>query len=84
MRSEIALPFIENDVNLPNNRAYTFNRMVKLEQRFKKDQMLKNNYNFMGELLDNGHAVITDSEDNVSSGKVWYQSHFGSMNRLFD
>ena len=51
--------------------------MVKLEQHFKKDQMLKNKYfNFMGELLDNGHMVIADSEDNVPSGKVWYQSHF--------
>ena len=30
----------------------------------------------MGELLDNGHVVIADSEDDVPSGKVWYQSHF--------
>ena len=30
----------------------------------------------MGELLDNGHAAIANSEDNVPSGKVWYQSHF--------
>ena len=35
-RYEIALPFKEKDVNLPNNRSYAMNRMIKLEQRLKK------------------------------------------------
>ena len=51
--------------------------MIKLEQRFKKDDIFKNNYfNFMAELLDNGHAVNVDLANDVPSGKVWNQSHF--------
>ena len=51
--------------------------MIKLEQRFKKDDVLRNNYfNFMGKSLNNGHAVIVNPAEEVPSGKVWYQSHF--------
>ena len=42
-RYEIEHPFKEKNVNLPNNQAYTLNRMIKLEQLFKKDEVLKNN-----------------------------------------
>ena len=43
--------------------------MLKLEQRFKKDDGLKNNYfKFMGEFLDQGHAVIVDPSDDECEG----------------
>ena len=39
--------------------------MVKLEQWFKRNQTLKDNYfKFMGDLLKDEHAVIADSSDN--------------------
>ena len=70
-RYEIELPFKKENGNLPNNRSYAFNHMIKLEQRFKKYNVLKNNYfSFMGELLNKGHAVIVDPADDVPSGKV--------------
>ena len=51
-RFQIALPFKEKEVNLPNNRSYTMKRMITLEQRFKRDQTLKNNYfKYMDDLL---------------------------------
>ena len=42
-RYDIELPFKKQNVNLPNNRSYIFNCMIKLEQRFKKDDALKTN-----------------------------------------
>ena len=76
-RYQIELPFKQNDINLPNNYQYTLNRMVKLEQRLKKNNDLKNNYfKFMGDLYKNGHAVVVDSSENEELGKVLFQSHF--------
>ena len=52
--------------------------MLKLEQRFKGNEELKQNYfNFMGKLFDDGHAVEVKAEQiNENAGKIWYQSHF--------
>ena len=52
--------------------------MVKLDNRFKKNPELKNNYfNFMGKLFEDGQAFELESKKlNDRPGKIWYQSHF--------
>ena len=52
--------------------------MVKLDNRFKQNSDLKDNYfKFMEKLFDDGHAVELDSSKlNDRPGKIWYQSHF--------
>ena len=61
-RYEIELHFKQENINLPNYRYYALNRMLKLEQRFKKDDALKKNYfKFMGGLFVQGHAGTVDS-----------------------
>ena len=57
-RYQIPLPFKKDTLNLPNNYSYALTWMLKLEQRFKGKEELKQNYfNFMGKLFDDGHAV---------------------------
>ena len=76
-RYQIQLPFKQNDINLRNNYQYALNRMVKLEQRLKKNNDLKENYfKFMGNLFRSGHTVVVNPSENEELGKVWYQSHF--------
>ena len=36
-RYQIALPFKKENVEVPNNYSYALNRMVKLDQRLKKN-----------------------------------------------
>ena len=58
-QAQIELPFKQECINLPNNHQYALNRMLKLEQRLKRNDELKNNYfKFMGELFKHGHAVL--------------------------
>ena len=56
-RFEIGLPFKNENVELPNNYQYALDRMVKLDNRFKKNPELKTNYfNFMGKLFEEGQC----------------------------
>ena len=70
-RYQIEHPFKQEVVNLPNNHLYVLNRMLKLEQRLKK-----NYFKFMGKLFKDGHAVEIDPSESDQTGKNWYQSHF--------
>ena len=60
-RYQIALPFKKDEVEMPNNYSYVLNRMLKLDQRLKKDDELHTKYfKFMGDLFGSGHAVTVD------------------------
>ena len=51
--------------------------MLKLEQRSKRNDNLKNIYfKFICELFKNGHVVIVDTSEMEYFRKIWYQSHF--------
>ena len=57
-RFEIGLPLKNENIELPNNYQYALDRMVKLDNRFKKNAELKENYfKFMGKLFEDGHAI---------------------------
>ena len=76
-RYQIALPFKKDEVEMPNNYSYALNRMLKLDQRLKKDDELRTKYfKFMGDLFSSGHAVTVDEAEAEKYGKIWYQSHF--------
>ena len=62
---------------MPNNYSYALNRMLKLEQRLKKNDELRVSYfKFMGDLFGSGHAVTVNQAEAERHGKIWYQSHF--------
>ena len=49
---------------MPNDYVSAFNRLVKQEQRFKKDPVLKKDYfEFMGKLFKDGHTMELDKDD---------------------
>ena len=76
-RYQISLPFKKDIVEVPNNYSYALNRMLKLDQRFKKNEELRIKYfKFMGDLFSNGYAVTVDKSEAENFGKIWYQSHF--------
>ena len=76
-RYQIELPFKKDDVEVPNNYSYALNRMLKLEQRLKKNDKLRVNYfKFMGDLFSSGHTVAVSPSESERYGKIWYQSHF--------
>ena len=63
-RFEVALPFNQKEIALPNNYTYALNRMLKLEHRFKKNKSLQSEFlEFMGKLLQEKHAVLLPDND---------------------
>ena len=63
-RFEIGLPFKHENVELPNNYQYVFDRMIKLDNRFRKNVELKENYfKFMGKLFEDGHAIELEKKN---------------------
>ena len=70
-RFQIALPFKKSEVEVPNNYSYALNRMLKLEQRLKKNNELCVNYfKFMGDLFGSGHAVTVNLSEAERYGKI--------------
>ena len=64
---------------MSNNYSYALNRMLKLDQRLRKDEELHTKYfKFMGYLFGSGHAVTFDEAEAKKYAKIWYhyQSHF--------
>ena len=62
---------------MPDNYQYALNRMLKLEQRLKRNDELRINYfKFMGDLFGSGYAIAVNPSEAERFGKVWYQSHF--------
>ena len=72
----LPLPFRDQEVQLPNNRAQTSTRAKWLAKKFQRNQKLLSDYQaFMDELLEKGYAVKIDAP--AEEGKLWYVPHHG-------
>ena len=76
---EIKLPFIEENVNLPNNYSQVKGRLSTLINKFKKNKEYFDEYNkLMTVMLENDFIEKVPNEDlNVAEGKLWYLAHHG-------
>ena len=70
------LPFKESRPSLPNNRAQAYQRAQTLQASLNKNPVKKKHFvDFMGRLLENGHAEIAPPlQDGV---ECWYLPIFG-------
>ena len=73
------LLFKEQDVQLPNNRHQTAQRLIGLKKKLEsKDKYRADYVDFMTGIMDKGYARKIDSENLVmQQGKVWYLPHHG-------
>ena len=71
------MAFKKDNVELPNNYVSALGRIVKQNQRFKRDEKFRtDNFNFMGKLFKDGHAVELPEKDFEGvTGKTCYQAH---------
>ena len=61
------LPFRSHIVSMPENRGYAAKRLNGLLQTFKRKPKMENDYiEFMGKMLDKGHAVPVPDEETSS------------------
>lgn len=78
---EMPLPFRSHNVSMPDNRGYAAKRLNGLLRTFKRKPKMEKDYlEFMGKMLDKGHAVPVPDEEISSkqgSGQLWYLPHFG-------
>ena len=77
-RYVVALPFVDDDVNLPNNYEMALNNLHHLGKRLSKaDPSIRQKYHeSMSNLLKDGHAVeVVDTNTNLDA-LVWYLIHF--------
>ncbi len=80
---EAPLPFRNPVSELPDNRGDTlkrFNNTKKMLQR--KPDMKKHYHEFMGKLLDHGHAEPVPNKDLNSNAMRWYLPQFGVYHPL--
>ena len=76
---EMPLPFQKDNPVMPNNKSVAIHRLQGLKTRFKKDeQYCRDNFEFMNNLIKNGHAErVSDSEKSSSVGQTWYIPYHG-------
>ena len=77
---EMPLPFRRKDPHLPSNRSRAVNLLNGLIRILKrKPQMAKDYVEFMGKIIEKGHASPVPIEEitKPQSGRVWYLPHFG-------
>ena len=78
---EMPLPFRSHNVSMPNNRDYAAKRLNGLLRTFKRKPKMEKDYlEFMGKMLDKGHAVpVPDEEISSKQGsrQLWDLPHFG-------
>ena len=81
-RYEIAIPFKNEPVNMPDNRVAAELRLRALSRRFSHDTELKERYSAnMEDLFSKRYASkVPDSELIRSDGKVWYLPHHAVIN----
>lgn len=77
MHYEIALPFKNDDVMLPNNYVQAKKRMNHLKKRFQNDPKFHKDYKaFIEDMLNQEYAEeVTCME--APSGKTWFVPHHG-------
>ena len=70
------LPFRSNRQTLPNNYDYAFNRAKSLHISLQRNEIKRQHFiEFMGNVLENGHAEITSALHN--NEECWYLPVFG-------
>ena len=77
---EMPLPFRHKYGHLPNNQSQAVNCLHRLIRALKrKPQMAKDYVEFMGKIIEKGHASPVPIEEitKPQSGRLWYLPHFG-------
>ena len=81
---QVALPWREKPVKIPNNKPMAEKRLESLKRRLKKDGELFDKYKrAMQDYIDKGHAErIPKKELEEKSSKIWYLPHHPVTHRL--
>ena len=76
---QTALPFRQQEVNMPNNRPQAEHCPAQLKRRLLKKSQLQDDYKaFVDNLIKRGYARQVPQEQlNRIDGKVWYIPHHG-------
>ncbi|XP_043193363.1 uncharacterized protein LOC122365846 [Amphibalanus amphitrite] len=76
---EIALPFREDNPELPCNRQMATQRLAGLKRKLTSDEELHRKYTaYMTEMIDKGYAeAVPEESKDRTDGKVWYIPHHG-------
>lgn len=76
---QLALPFKEDKVIIPNNRSLAKQRLKPLLKKFNKNPKFLNEYkSFLEGVIEKGYAeVIPPEQVNTENGKTWYLPHHG-------
>ena len=73
---QIPLPFRNLNIQLPNNRYQTWERLSHLQERFNKNKEFEKDYvRVMEEKISKGYARKSTRE--AAPGKIWYLPHHG-------
>ena len=73
---QIPLPFRNPNIQLPNNRYQTWQRLLHLQERFNKNKEFEKDYvRVMKEIISKGYARKSTRE--AAPGKIWYLTHHG-------
>ena len=74
---EIPLPFREDDVIMPDNRAQVEQKAYWIKKKLLKDNLLRKQYTeFMNDMLVKGYArKVPLNATGPKKGKVWYLPH---------
>ena len=85
MHYKMPLPFGEN-IQLPNNRPQTEQRLQGLEKRLQGEAKYRADYvRFMTEIIEKGYARKVKVEELThQEGKIWYLPKPGSIRVVFD
>ena len=77
---EMPLPFRNERQTMPNNRVQAMQRLQGLLKTFARKPEMKADYlEFMGKIIDKGHASAIPSEEvPPPPGRSWYLPHFAT------
>ena len=77
---EMPMPFRNERQTMPNNRVQAMQRLQGLLKTFARKPEMKADYlEFMGKIIDKGHAsAISSKEVPPSPGRSWYLPHFAT------
>ena len=75
---EIALPFRDQNLKLPNNKSVAYKRLEQLKRQFQRQPDFFNEYSKqMTKLLDKGYAERAPDSLSDVEGRKWFLPHHG-------
>ncbi|XP_077971393.1 uncharacterized protein LOC120335312 [Styela clava] len=75
-RYQVALPWKDKNIKLPNNRQMAVKRLESQKRKFIRDPDLFFKYKSkINDYLDKGYAEIVPESDPGSLGRTWYMPH---------